>query len=193
MSKNSTYLKTDKDIILSEFSKTATRLQNKGCDMNGTFFGVNDRIREPRTKKIEPIINPVNIEDTKEEPPQDHIVWKPENEFIKVYPDELNRIAFRLSGAETLTLIRLITFIDYESGMLKKDKKPLITKDIIELTGFSKVTVIAIMEKLVSERLLSKNRVGRTAQFLANPYIFFKGKYINKTLIDMFKDYRKIK
>lgn len=199
--------KSDKDIILSELTKTMTRLKNKGINVEGTYFGINDKIRnlklsEPidiRTKLEELKLQnkssseEENLEEEKEEIPEGHVIWKPEDDFIKVYPEELNRISFKLSGAETLTLLKLLPFIDYQSGMLKKDKKPLITKDVIALTGFSKVTVIGIMEKLVDERILSKNRVGRTFEFFVNPYIFFKGKYINHTLIDMFKDYKKAK
>lgn len=196
---------SDKDKILTEYSKTGTRLRNQGVDMTGVYFGVNDKIRNSsassrRKTKFEVINSSVQTEnkelpedENEESIPEGHIVWKPESDFIKVYPDALNKISFKLTGAETLTLIRLIPFIDYQSGMLKKDKKPLITKDIVELTKFSKVTVINIMAKLVEEKILSRNQVGRTFEFFANPYIFFKGKYINNTLLDMFKDYRKIK
>lgn len=182
--------KSDKDTILTEFAKTATRLKNNGINMAGTYYGVNDMIHSRGNLAL------ANEEELEKDPnvPEDSILWKPENEFIKIFPDELNRIAFNLTGAETLTLIRLLGYIDFESGMLKKpDKTPLINTDIIKITGFSKVTVIDIMENLVLKRIFSRNKVGRTYQYFANPYIFFKGKYINKTLIDMFKDYRKTK
>ena len=195
---------SDKDKILTEYSKTGTRLRSQGVDMSGVYFGINDKLRageekSKRQSKFEVIntssqnYHEESEDEDVETTPEGHFLWKPENDFIKVYPEALNRISFRLTGAETLTLIRLIPFIDYQSGMLKKDKKPLITKDIVELTKFSKVTVINIMAKLVEEKILSRNQVGRTFEFFANPYIFFKGKYINNTLLDMFKDYKKIK
>lgn len=178
-----------KDIILTELSKTTTRLKNKGVDVTGTYFGVNDKAR----KIIKKIETPKIVQVEPEENESNKIIWKPEDEFIKIFPDELNRIAFKISGAETLTMLRLLSFIDYESGMIKKpDKTPLLTSDIISMTKFSKVTVIDIMENLVCERIFSRNKVGRMYQYFANPYIFFKGKYINKTLMDMFKDYKKV-
>lgn len=181
--------KSDKDKILTELKKTTTRLQNQGCDLTGTYFGVNDKIRSMGNLAL----NDESQNDLDEDI-EGNVLWKPEDEFIKIFPDELNRIAFNLTGAETLTLIRLLGYIDFESGMLKKlDKTPLINSDIIKITSFSKVTVIDIMENLVLKRIFSRNKVGRTYQYFANPYIFFKGKYINKTLIDMFKDYRKPK
>jgi hypothetical protein len=183
----STDKKNDKDIVLSELSKTMTRLENRGCNITGVYYGVNDKLHEKPKGKSN------NAQGEDEQAPEGHVVWQPENDFVKIYPDALNRISFRLSGAEAMTLMRLVPFIDYQSGMLKKEKRPLITKDVIEMTGYSKVTVIGIMDKLVSERILAKTRVGRTFEFFANPYIFFKGKFINNTLIDMFKDYRRSK
>jgi hypothetical protein len=179
--------KADKDIILIEMKKTTTRLRNQGVDLKGTYFGINDKIREMGNLALD------NDESADEncDVPEGNTVWTPEEDFIKIYPDALNKISFRLSGSETLTLFKLIPHINYQSGMLMREKRPLISKDIIELTGFSKVTVISIVERLVEERILAKTRVGRTYEFFVNPYIFFKGKYINHTLLDMFKDYKK--
>lgn len=179
--------KADKDVILTEMKKTTTRLQKNGVDLTGTYFGINDKVRSMGNLALD------NDENAKEdsEIPEGNTVWTPEEDFIKIYPDALNKISFRLSGSETLTLFKLIPHINYQSGMLVREKRPLISKDIIELTGFSKVTVIAIVERLVEERILAKTRVGRTYEFFVNPYIFFKGKYINHTLLDMFKDYKK--
>ncbi len=171
--------KTDKDIVLVEIHKTASRLNKKGVNTKGLYYGMNEKIRKPQEE----------VENDSQE--ESNVLWKPEDEFIKIFPYELNKIAFNLAGTETLTLIRLISFIDYESGMLKLDKRPLLTKDIIQITKFSKVTVIDIMEKLVTKKIFSRNKVGRTYQYFANPYIFFKGRYINNTLLEMFKDYKK--
>lgn len=176
--------KSDKDIVLIELHKTASRLAQNGVDTKGLYYGINERVRKSRC--------PEQYEDQPDED-KSNVIWKPEDEFVKIFPDELNKIAFGLTGAETLTLIRLISYIDYESGMLKIDKRPLLTKDIIEVTRFSKVTISDIMNSLVLKRILARNKVGRTYQYFANPYIFFKGKFINKTLLEMFKDYKKEK
>jgi hypothetical protein len=181
---------SDKDEVLTEISKTVTRLRNKGCNVEGLFYGINDKIRNPKSHDDRTEKGKDNIDETI---PEGHFIWKPEESFIKVYPEELNKISFKLTGAETLTVIKLLPYIDYQSGMLKIDKRPMILKDIIKITGFSKVTVIGIMAKLVDERILSRNHVGRTYEFFVNPYIFFKGKYINHTLVDMFKEYKKSK
>jgi hypothetical protein len=176
---------SDKDVSLIELKKTVTRLHNSGVNTDGIYFGINDNIRKSGKQEL-------CEENEEEQESEGNVLWKPEDEFIKIFPDELNRIAFNLTGAETLTLMRLLCYIDFISGMLKKqDKTPLANADIISITGFSKVTVIEIMDNLVIKRVLSRNKVGRAYQYFANPYIFFKGRYINPTLIAMFKDYKK--
>ena len=69
------------------------------------------------------------------------------------------------------------------------NKRPLDNVDIKNMIKKSEQTVTLIMEKLINKRILSRNKVGRSYQYFANPYIFFKGKFINKTLIAMFKKY----
>lgn len=107
---------SDKDKILSVYSNTGTRLRNQGIDMSGVYFGINDKLRteedkSKRQSKFE-VINtssPNYQEESEDEDvdttPEGHFLWKPENDFIKVYPEALNRISFRLTGAETLSLI----------------------------------------------------------------------------------------
>jgi hypothetical protein len=196
---------SEEDVILRELKKVATRLLNQGYNMNGVGFGINKKQREEgklldfRQKETQNIETQEDDEGDnsaapKESIPEGHVIWKPEDDFIKLYPGALNKISLKLTGAETLTLLKLLPCIDYQSGMLKKGKDdPLITKDIIALTGFSKVTVISIMAKLVSERVLARNEVGRTVGYFINPFIFFKGRYINHTLIEMFIDHKKQK
>jgi hypothetical protein len=121
--------------------------------------------------------------------------WEPEHEFIKVYPEGLEQIADILTGTEMLILVRLIPYISYHTGMLIikdsfGDKRPIIQEDIMQITGYKKNAVVDTMDKLVRNKIMSRNKVGCTYQYFVNPYIFFKGKYINKTLKAMFKNYK---
>lgn len=136
----------------------------------------------------------------------EHEVWKPKENFVKVYDSGIDSIldnisdkdACKLSGMDCKLLLKLIRYISYESGMLtktgKNDSRYAITnEDIIKMTGIRKQTVIGSMNNLVELSILSKNKYGRQYQYYANPYIFFRGKYINKMLKDMFKKYASIK
>ena len=122
--------------------------------------------------------------------------WNPESNFIKVFPEALNDIASQLTGTEMLVVVHMMPYISYQTGMLTKtgnndDRYPIIQSDIEDITGLSKKATIVNMESLVSKRVYSRNRIGKSYQYFANPYIFFKGKYINKTLKAMFKNYKK--
>ena len=164
----------DKEIVMQELSRTVTRLKNRGLDTERVFFGHRAE---------------------KEELDPSKVLWQPEKPFVKVFPDEIAQVlketASQLSGTDTAIMLMLMSYISYESGMLTKGGGyPLMHQDIQRITGFNKKTIIYSMEKLVKRKVFSRNRVGKVYQYFANPYIFFRGKYINATLVDMFKSYR---
>jgi hypothetical protein len=77
--------------------------------------------------------------------------------------------------------------------MLKKRNGfPLDLFDIAEITNLHHKTISKVMIGLVNKKVFYKGRTGikNSCQFFANPFIFSKGKYINKTLYAMFKDYK---
>ena len=136
---------------------------------------------------------------------KDKEVWRKKDNFIKLYDggldsflDNINeKDTQKLSGIDCRILFKLIKYISYENGMLTKTGKndsryPLTNEDIISITGIRKQTVVRTMQKLVNLSILSRNKYGRNYQYFANPYIFFRGTYINKMLIDMFKNYEKV-
>lgn len=182
--------KSDKDIILQEMAKTVSRLKNSGLDVTGLKFGIDKRIRDgEETKKHD---NVDIAEDGKE-------VWRKDEQFIKVFPKEISEIAPQLTGAELIIVMLLFECMSYSDGLLRKggrpDGKPITMEYIEKLTGYSRKTVVKSMGNLVRKRVYFYGRTGRKEtdpyQFYANPYIFFKGKYINPTLVSMFKDYNK--
>lgn len=133
---------------------------------------------------------------------RDKEIWKPDINFVKVYDSGIDYIfdtltekeAGTLTGNDCKLLLKLIKYISYESGMLTKTGKndsryALINEDIAKLTNTSKRSVEKSMQKLVELSIFSRNKYGRCYQYYANPYIFFRGKYINKMLIHMFKKY----
>ena len=164
---------SDKDIILQEFAKTTNRLKSKGVDITNTFYGFREDMSE-----------------------QDRVLWQPEKKFVKVFPDELANVITtldegkKLSGAELGIIVLLMGSISYNSGMLTKGGgNPINHNDIEKMTGFTKLTIIKSMDKLVKKKVFARNKVGNRYQYFANPYIFFRGRFINATLVDMFKTY----
>lgn len=166
---------SDKDIVLQEFAKTVNRLKSKGVDLTNTYYGFREDISEE----------------------QDRVLWQPEKKFVKVFPDELANVVTmlddegkRLSGAELAIVMLLMGHISYNSGMLTKGGgNPVSQSDIEKITGFNRITVVKSMDRLVRKKVFARNKVGKSYQYFANPYIFFRGRFINATLVDMFKTY----
>jgi len=168
--------KGGKDVILQELSKTITRLQNGGVNVEGLYYGIKD--------------------DGMEDADNGNFPWRPKDEFIKVFPREIAEIAPFLSGTEIVIVMLLMNCMSYSDGLLRKGGKgkPVTMEYIERLTGYSRKTVVKAMANLVKKRVYFYGRTGRKEtdpyQFYVNPYIFFKGKYINPTLVSMFKDYK---
>jgi hypothetical protein len=171
--------KGNKDVILQELSKTITRLENSGIDVEGLYYGIKDFDKG-----------------THDDGDNGNFPWRAKDEFIKVFPKEIAEIAPSLSGTEIIIVMLLMNCMSYADGLLRKGGKgkPVTMEYIERLTGYSRKTVIKSMANLVRKKVYFYGRTGRKEtdpyQFYVNPYIFFKGKYINPTLVSMFKDYK---
>jgi hypothetical protein len=121
--------------------------------------------------------------------------WNPESDFIKLYSLGIENMSGELKMSDFKVILKLIPHISYTTGMLGKRGLhnkivPLEQKDMIRITDLSKRHLINSLERLVIEKVFCKVKVGRNFLYYANPFIFFRGKYINKTLISMFKNYK---
>lgn len=115
--------------------------------------------------------------------------------FIKVFTGELMKMRLKMSSTDIIVSTILMHFISFESGMLTKTGKnderyPLVNKDIHGITGLSDKVVMKTMNKLVKIGVYARTKHKRSFKYFANPYIFMKGNSINKTLKDMFKEYK---
>lgn len=110
--------------------------------------------------------------------------------FIKLF----NKILVELGNEEMKAneykvCLQLLGYIEYESGILKYPNtgKALSLTDIEKITGLSKSTTIRIMKTLVSKRIYGVHKTGKENCYTVNPFIFMKGKYVNKTLYNFYK------
>lgn len=109
--------------------------------------------------------------------------------YTKVYNRPMFSIAKSLTGSELQMVYFLLPFMSFESGMLKtRNGQPLNRKQIAERTGLSINTVDRLLQGLKEKQIIGRNVVGREVQYFMNPYLFMRGKRINKTLHDMFKN-----
>jgi hypothetical protein len=157
----------DKEIILQEYHKTMNRLRERGINTSRVSFILSDETVD-----------------------SDKMYWGMDRPFIKMFLDYMPKLALKLSGGAMATALRLTEYINYDSNLLsKRGGNPLNNEDIQQIMEYSKKTVIRIMDELVSNKVLFRGRTGHSYQYYANPYLFNKGKYVNKTLAAMFKDY----
>lgn len=123
------------------------------------------------------------------------IPWMKGVQFIKVFRSNFLQIAPKLSGGAVVVMSMIAPYIAYRSNLVCKGANgnngaPLNNEDIEEVTGYSKPTVIKIMDELVTHKVLARTKVGHSYQYYANPYIYCCGTRINKTLEAMFRTYK---
>lgn len=116
--------------------------------------------------------------------------WKKGYQYTKVFSDTMRVVGKELSPTECKIIMLLMSYIRYDTGMVATLKgNPITNDDIEKIVEMSRKTVFKTMDGLVKKRIFAKNRVGVCNQYFANPYIFLRGSYINKTLKAMFKSY----
>lgn len=169
-----------KKTILQEIIRTRHKLEKMGVDVSRLSFSYC-----------------ADEEEAQEEAEEQREAWRTGDVFIKLFTSDIVDIVDDLTGAEAFALFSIIPYISYETGMLTmgatSNKRPITNADICHVIKKAESNVTIIMDKLVLKRILSRNKVGRSYQYFANPYIFFKGKYINKTLIAMFRKYAELR
>jgi len=121
----------------------------------------------------------------------DTIAWGEDRPFIKVFIDFFPKVAEELSGGAVGLMSVIVPYIAYQSNLLcnRSCNNPLNNKDIEDITGISKPSVIKYMNELVDAKVLFRGNTGKSYQYYANPYIYCRGKRINKTLEAMFRNY----
>lgn len=112
------------------------------------------------------------------------------NEFIKLFRGVLDMLLKeKLNSADFSIILVCLMNLEYSSGAVKGNNGKFVNvSEISEITGLSRPTTTQSIDKLVNKKILHKGKTGNTVQLYVNPYIFMRGKVINKTLYAMFKD-----
>jgi hypothetical protein len=115
----------------------------------------------------------------------------PNEPYTKTYHRVMFAVSQGLTGAELQMAYSLLPFLSYESGMLKHfNGQPVTRQYIADYTGLSVKTVDRLLQGLKEKQVIGRNVVGREVQYFMNPWIFMRGKRVNRTLHDMFKNSR---
>jgi len=108
--------------------------------------------------------------------------------FIKIFSNVLFDLSEDLTGKESLFLYYLIQYINYDDGILEKNRQLLTREIMIQETKQTERTIDRLLLSLVEKEILGKHKTGtKKFAYIVNPFIFMKGKRINKTLYELFK------
>ena len=110
-------------------------------------------------------------------------------EWGKMYSEALNKLARKnLTAAEYKTVLFLLTYVRAASGLIAYGNYRPIDVFVVETElQFSHKTATRTIQRLLDLRIISKSISGGESIYFFNPYIYQKGRYINKTLHEMFK------
>lgn len=110
--------------------------------------------------------------------------------FIKIFNKTMAMLGGEeLTANEYQICLQLLNYIEYESGILKyaNTGKQLNSQDISDITGICYKGVVRAMQTLVSKKIYGVHKTGKENCYTVNPFIFMKGRYINKTLYNFYK------
>jgi len=109
--------------------------------------------------------------------------------FGKAYAPALEKLSkLNLTAAEYKTILRLMTMVRFGSGLIAYGNyRPISLEWIEKELDFTHRTCTNTMQRLIALRIISKSTSGIDTIYFFNPYIYQRGRYINKTLFEMFK------
>jgi DNA-binding MarR family transcriptional regulator len=122
------------------------------------------------------------------------VAWKARSEFTKLFHNELESLikAKKLNMQKIGFITMLTKYIAYEDCyLINKEGDYLSQKEIIEITGESKPTVIKILRQLIKDNIIiakKQEKDKRLNKYCINPNLLFKGKNIDIKLKEKYSN-----
>lgn len=111
--------------------------------------------------------------------------------YAKLYIRPMFELAKALSGSEMQMVYYLLSYLSYDSGLVMQvNGKPITRQVIAQEINLAVKTVDKILQGLHQKQVIGKHNNGREVHFTMNPWLFMRGKRINKTLYELFKNSR---
>jgi len=121
--------------------------------------------------------------------------FEPNTKFTKIFDKEFEAISKEMSGTAMNVLMMLIPYAALGSNILisLNNKKKLDKKYILDnISPYSyNTTVNALNELKDLVAIVEASDKDDGIQYIMNPYIYFKGGYINKTILGLFSNYKR--
>lgn len=103
--------------------------------------------------------------------------------------DGFDMLSDVLTGNEMLYFMRMIKYLEYNTGKLSYSNGRKITPiKLIDAIGVPKSTLFRVLGKLEDKEVIKRVENGNRTYIYINPFICFKGSCIDESLYDMFKD-----
>ncbi len=120
---------------------------------------------------------------------QTHTQICKKEDFIKIFIKPLLLLSSELTNTEAWFVTYLLQYLDYQTCILKYTrKKNLEVEHMVEDLGYSDKTVYRILKSLDDKGVVARVSTEGHLYIYMNPFIFLKGKYVENSLIDMFKE-----
>lgn len=120
---------------------------------------------------------------------KDIIPWDAQP-FYKGFIQELKAIIPKLNMPEKVFLFSIMPYISYEDCCIKDRKgNDIGTEELKEICGISRSLVYETINTLIEKDIIYRGKNSKNRQYFVNPWLFCKGKQINKVLQTMFKNY----
>lgn len=110
-------------------------------------------------------------------------------QFGKAYNSAIKKLAkLNLSQSEYRVVLLMVTLVRPSSGLIAYGNYRPVTLDwLAEELGISDKTVKRTICRLIELGIVCEAHTQKGILYFFNPYIYQKGRYINKTLFEMFK------
>ncbi len=127
------------------------------------------------------------------------IVFKKESNFVKLYDDMVPKLLDKLSPTEIAFVLGLIPYVSYGDCVLRKTRHGnsdvVTTKELSELMKIEYPTVRRLIASLEKKGVMGHHETGTILKgyegkkkrvYTVNPYIYFRGVLVNKTVYDYY-------
>ena len=95
----------------------------------------------------------------------------------------------KITGSEYQIMFLMMANTNYKSGLITKGNNHNIDENwIAEQLNINIITVERCIKKFNDKGIIYKGEISFKIQYFFNPYIQYKGSWINKTLYEMFKN-----
>lgn len=116
--------------------------------------------------------------------------------FVKIFDKSLLLMADKLTNGEIAFVIKLLPYISYKDGILRdEDKKILSITDLSKKMDLTHEGVRKVVTSLISKGVLGEHKTGSIDNskilnkcITVNPFIFMKGRQMNRTIIGLFEN-----